>query len=112
MATWLTLHASLSSIIGQRGMTALFRRSLYRTRDRHPWLAPVCETATGQDALDSLRSALLQQAESEAEAAQCALLDNFLDTLATLIGASLTDRLMRAALDNTSSGSAVQGTSS
>ena len=49
--------------------------------------------------------------EAEAEAAHCALLGNFRDLLTTLIGASLTDRLMRPLLDNTSSGSAVQDTS-
>lgn len=111
MVTWQTLHISLSPIIGQRGMTALFRRSLYLTHDRHSWLTPVCDTAAGQDVLDSLRSTLLLQAEAEAEAAHCALLGNFQDLLATLIGASLTDRLMRPVLDNTSSGSAVQDTS-
>lgn len=111
VAAWQTLHASLSPIIGQRGMAALVRRSLYLTRDAHPWLAPVCETAAGQDVLAALRSAFLLQAEAEATAAHGALLENFRDLLATLIGASLTDRLLRPILDNTSSGSAAQDTS-
>lgn len=113
MTLWRTLHDNLSPIIGHRGMTALFRRSLYLTHARHPWLAPVCEAAAEQDtdALDRLRSALLLQAEAEADAAHCALLDNFRNLLVTLIGASLTDRLMRPVPDNTSSGPAVQDTS-
>ncbi|MDP3874006.1 MAG: hypothetical protein Q8Q80_15215 [Methyloversatilis sp.] len=94
-------------------MTALLKRSLYLTRDTHPWLAPVCDAAAGQDVLVSLRSALLLQAEAEAEAeaAHGALLGNFRDLLSTLIGASLTERLLRPVLDNTSSGSAAQDTS-
>ncbi|MDP3287990.1 MAG: hypothetical protein Q8M64_06750, partial [Methyloversatilis sp.] len=59
LAAWHTLHASLSPIIGQRGVAALVRRSLYLTRDRHPWLAPICDTAAGHDVLAALRSALL-----------------------------------------------------
>ncbi|MCQ9378940.1 hypothetical protein [Methyloversatilis sp. XJ19-49] len=92
-------------------MAALVRRSLYLTRDTHPWLAPVCDAAAGQDVLVSLRSALLLQAEAEATAAQGALLENFRTLLSTLIGASLTERLLRPALDNNSSGSAAQDTS-
>ncbi|WP_439536673.1 hypothetical protein [Methyloversatilis sp.] len=111
VAAWETLHASLSPIIGQRGVAALVKRSLYLTRDTHPWLAPVCDTAAGQDVVATLRSALLLQAEAEAAAAHGALLENFRDLLSTLIGASLTERLLRPVLDNTSSGSAAQDTS-
>lgn len=111
VAAWHTLHASLSPIIGQRGMTALLKRSLYLTRDTHPWLAPVCDTAAGHDVLASLRSALRLQAEAEAAAAHGALLENFRDLLSTLIGASLTEKLLRPVLDNTSSGSAAQDAS-
>lgn len=92
-------------------MTALLKRSLYLTRDTHPWLAPVCDAAAGQDVLVSLRSALLLQSEAEAAVAHVALLENFRALLSTLIGASLTERLLRPVLDNNSSGSAAQDTS-
>lgn len=108
VAAWQTLHASLSPIIGQRGVAALIRRSLYLTRDAHPWLSPVCDTAAGQDLLAPLSSALLLQTEPEAIAAHGALLGNFRDLLATLIGESLTERLLRPALDHTSSGPTAQ----
>lgn len=110
-AAWQTLHASLSPIIGQRGMVALLRRSLYLTRDTHPWLAPVCDTAVGQDLLTALRSAFLLQTETEVAAAHGALLGNFRDLLSTLIGDSLTEKLLRPLLVNNSSGSAAQDTS-
>jgi len=108
MVTWQTLHTGLAPIIGQRGVAALIRRSLYLTRDAHPWLFPVCDTAAGHDLLAPLRSALLLQTAPEAASAHSALLGNFRDLLATLIGESLTERLLRPALDHTSSGPAAQ----
>jgi hypothetical protein len=111
LVIWRTLQASLSPIIGHRGVAALLRRSLYLTRDAHPWLIPVSDTAAGQDLLAPLQSALLLQDEADAMAAHGALLGNFRDLLTTLVGESLTERLLRPVLDNTSSGAAAQDTS-
>ncbi|TXH34301.1 MAG: hypothetical protein E6Q92_13075 [Burkholderiaceae bacterium] len=41
VTAWRELDAALSPIIGQRGVAALYQRSLYLTRIDYPWLAGV-----------------------------------------------------------------------
>jgi hypothetical protein len=58
-----------------------------------------------------LRSALVQQAAAEAAAGGSALFDSFHELLASLIGAALTDRLLRSVWTRTSGDSPAQDTS-
>ena len=113
-ATWRGVDAALSPVIGQRGVAALYRRSLVLTGREHPCLSDV--RAGTDDALApavsavfaSLHTVLSLQAGETAADAQDALLQTFCDLLGSLIGAPLTERLLQPIRDNLSSGPAVQ----
>jgi hypothetical protein len=109
---WRNLDATLSPIIGKRGVAALFKRSLLLTAPAHPFLvAAHWDVETGDD-FDSLRASLKQQSVANAIATNGALLQQFVDLLTTLIGASLTERLLQSILDNPPRHGAVQEPSS
>jgi len=87
----------LSPIIGHNGVAALFYRCVSLRSVDNPWLIAI-QTAQGRDSglpLTELRSALTQQAEPEAATVNRMLLCGFREQLASLIGESLTDRLLR-----------------
>ena len=107
--TWHEIHTALSPVIGPRGVQALYRRTLYLTRSTHPWLASGPETPEPDDYAD-LRAALAQQTSAVAAAAHGALLHHFFDLLTSLIGGSLTERLLRSVWDRLPSGDAAQDT--
>ena len=112
--TWHEIHTALSPVIGPRGVQALYRRTLYLTRSTHPWLASGRE-ASGREKPDpddyaDLRAALAQQTSAVAAAAHGALLHHFFDLLTSLIGGSLTERLLRSVWDRLPSGDAAQDT--
>lgn len=109
---WRDVGVALSPIIGHTGIAALFKRSLYLTRGAHPCLATVLEDQTQPDELTATQSALAQQTSATAVAANIALLQNFEDLLISLIGLSLTERLLRPVWDKPSSGQAKQDTMS
>jgi hypothetical protein len=92
---WVQIDASLNPIIGQRGFSALYHRSLKLCTARHPWLAanPTSPMAPADTAL--LHAALLQQTIPEAAAGASALFQTFRDLLASLVGAGLTDQLLQ-----------------
>ncbi len=94
---WRNIDAALAPIIGHHGVAALLRRSQYLLRGTHPWLASCPADAPGGPAFDALKSTLGAQAAAEAAQANGALLQVFLDLLSSLIGASLSERLLRSA---------------
>ena len=89
-------------------MGALYRRSLYLIRSAFPWLITVYEGALRPGEFAPLQAALTRQTGAEAVLATDALLRTFHDLLTSLIGGSLTERLLRSVWDNHSSGDAVQ----
>lgn len=113
LSTWLAVDAALSPIIGQRGVAALYKRSLHQVCASHPCMLPVYESAAHPVDFSALQAALSQQTAADAESAAAALQGTFSQLLTTLIGDSLTERLLRSALNNpsSSSGDAVQDTS-
>ena len=104
VAIWEDVGMALSPIIGQPGVDALFKRSIYLTRSAHPCLARVVEDKAQPDGLANLRAVLAQQPSNMAVAANIGLLHSFQDLLTSLIGSSLTERLLRAVWDKPSSG--------
>lgn len=96
-ALWLEFDAALSPIIGPRGVTALIQRSLHLASAVHPWLAG--REPGGPAALDSatLVSLLAQRSSDDAAAAAETFLQTFHGLLTSLIGGSLTERLLRTA---------------
>lgn len=107
VATWSKIDDALWPIIGHAGMAALFKRSLYLARSHQPALTAMVEAELAPGDFALLREILAQQAD--AAAVQANLLKIFLDLLTSLIGAELTERLLRSVWDNTpNSGEAVQ----
>ena len=109
-AIWEEVDDTLTPIIGPRGVAALYYRSLHLTGATHPWLGgkhDIVKPAVNPKALESI---LAQQESAAAAAAGTAFFQNFHDLLASLIGPSLTERLLRAVWANSSSGTAAQDT--
>ncbi|HEY0856916.1 MAG TPA: hypothetical protein VGE16_07655 [Albitalea sp.] len=109
-AAWQQVHAALSPIVGARGVEALFKRSLSLTREAHACLADVGDPSPAHDHAASLHAVLARQTGADAAAAHAALMQTFVDLLSSLIGESLTERLLHPLLDPPSSGNAAQET--
>jgi hypothetical protein len=112
VAIWLDIDQALNPIIGHRGVAALYNRTLHLTAVAYPWLAvdqPAVPAAVDPAAL---RAALVQQTVAAAAAGGNALFQTFHELLASLVGASLTDRLLRSVWTHSSPGSPAQDTSS
>jgi len=89
-------------------MAALFKRSLFLARNSQPALGWLKAPEPDTDAYAELAHALAQQGAVAASHAQATLLRTFHDLLSSLIGASLTERLLRSAAAFPSSGNAAQ----
>lgn len=108
VSIWDGMGAALSPIIGQRGVAALFKRSVYLTRTAYPCLSRLSEATLPSGELALLQQVLAQQGRIEAVAVNLALLQNFHELLISLIGASLSGRLLRHVWATPSSGEALQ----
>ena len=89
------MDAALTPIIGQQGVSALYRRSLHLCASQHPRVAHI--SGRLQTALDmnALNSALVTESEADALFFGEVMLITFYELLTTLIGPSLTARLLR-----------------
>lgn len=103
------IDGALSPIISERGVAALYRRSLFLIRHDRPWLDAVYAADAAPGDYDALRNALSKQNDADALQGANALLHTIRELLASLIGVSLTERLLGTILEKTpSSGDAVQ----
>nr|WP_241667594.1 hypothetical protein [Pseudomonas caspiana] len=89
------MDAALTPIIGQQGVVALYRRSLHLCASSHPRLAGTCDRVQAGMDLTALKSVLVEQSETDALFFGDVLLTTFYELLTTLIGPSLTARLLR-----------------
>lgn len=91
--TWTQMAAQLEPVIGTNGVEALFKRSLHLTSATFPWLAsPDGERNASLTARVAIR---LDGCEADTAAqASHSLLVTFTELLGTLIGLSLTQRLL------------------
>jgi len=110
VSTWQGIEAALSPVIGKRGVAALYERSLYLSGLSHPWLAATREGVQTTVDLPALKSALSQQSSANAAAAGGTLLQTVYELLASLIGPSLTERLLHPVWARLSSGLPAQDT--
>jgi hypothetical protein len=108
VAVWLDIDRALHPIIGRRGVAALYHRSLKLTAAAHPWLAVGHADAQAAVEPSALRAALVQQAPADAAAAGGALFETFHGLLASLVGKSLTTRLLHAVWDQPAGASPAQ----
>ena len=94
---WRNTDLALAPIIGQQGVAALLRRCQFLIRETHPWLSSCPADATGAPAFGALQSVLRAQPAADAAQANGALLQVFHDLLSSLIGAPLSERLLKSA---------------
>lgn len=105
---WQAVDDALSPIIGKRGVAALYKRSLRVTATSHPWLSSLISDHLGPIDITALSTAFAQQTVASAAAASDALLQAFSNLLASLLGASLTNRLLEPVGSHFPSGTAAQ----
>jgi len=103
-ATWQEIDTALTPIVGPRGVAALYKRSLYLCGATHPWLAGLHEDVQTSVDLAPLKSLLAQQGSADAASGGNALLQTFYQLLGSLVGPSLTERLLRSVWADSSSG--------
>lgn len=89
------MHTALTPIIGQQGVAALYRRSLHLCASRQPRLADISERVQTALDLSALNSELVTESEADALLFGEVILTTFYELLTTLIGPSLTARLLR-----------------
>ena len=108
VSIWQDIDAALRPILGQRGVASLYRRSLHLATTAHPWLTDMRgANQTGLD-LASLQAAFARQDSGTASTAGGDLLQTFYELLASLVGTSLTEQLLRSIWANSSSGEPAQ----
>jgi len=106
-ATWRLVAAQLAPVIGARGLEVLFGRALHMTSTTYRWLE-VGEVRGGSaDTLPSLAECLARQDPATAAEASYKLLLTFTELLTTLIGDSLTTRLLAPVFAGTAQESAL-----
>lgn len=92
--TCLQVSARLAPVIGTRGVDALFSRSVNVTSKTFRWLTMAGNDGNSTALLARIKVCLAGQESTVAAEASYALLVTFIELLATLIGESLTDRLL------------------
>ena len=88
------MEAALTPIIGPQGVSALYRRSLQLSASRHPRVAHISDRVQASLDLNALDSQLATESEADALYFGEVMLTTFYDLLASLIGLSLTSRLL------------------
>lgn len=91
---WRQISVQLAPVIGERGVEVLLGRALHVTSAAFPWSASARGHGSGAGSLGAFVARLeARDANATAEASQ-ALLATFTELLASLIGASLSERLL------------------
>ena len=96
ISIWHEIDGALRPIIGPGGMAALYKRSVYLTLSKYPWLAGAHEGVHSSMDLSTLKAVLSRQTSADAAGCCDALLHTFHQLLTSLVGSSLTERLLRA----------------
>ena len=95
------IGAALTPIIGPRGVAALYKRSLFLTSREHPALLDLQENLpTTEMDLAPLVAALTPLGDADAHLVGGALLMSFHELISSLVGSSLTERLLRSVWDH------------
>ncbi|WP_229801726.1 hypothetical protein [Pseudomonas mandelii] len=95
ISTLRDMEVALTPIIGQQGVAALYRRSLHLCASNHPRLASTRDKVPAGMDLTALKSVFVEQSDVDALFFGEVLLTTFYELLTTLIGPSLTARLLR-----------------
>ena len=109
-AIWEEIDDALTPIIGSQGVVALYRRSVRLALADHPWLAGGIDGERSTSDPRILKSVRAPRDSTDAAAAGSGFLQTFHDLLGSLVGPSLTERLLRSVWTNSPSGTAAQDT--
>jgi len=96
-----SLHAmevALAPIVGRLGVGALYHRSLHRCEENYPWMIEGCDDTQSVMDLKALKTTLVKRSSTDAAAGGRELQRHFRDLLTSLVGISLTERLLRPTL--------------
>lgn len=88
------VDAKLVPVIGARGVEVLFARSLHLTSAAFPWLTIAESQRESAALLTSVKTRLAEHETNVTTEAAYTLLMTFTELLSTLIGESLTERLL------------------
>jgi len=110
VSRWKAIEIELGGVIGTRGVAGLYQHGLRRVARSHPWLTAALDENLARMDLEALDRVLAAQSDAEAIVGGRALLQTFYDLLANLIGAPLTERLLRPVLTDSTSAKSAQGT--
>ena len=102
------ITAALSPIVGARGVAALHNRSRHLCAAGHSWMAGLREATALNTGCETLVALMAQREPGEALICGEAYLQTFHALLESLIGPSLTERLLRTVWPPTSSGTPAQ----
>ena len=91
---WQQMATRLIPVIGERGVEVLFSRSLHLTTRTFPRLEIAADHGDKAALIANVKAQLASSGSNDAIEASCALLGTFTELLSTLIGASLTERLL------------------
>ena len=105
---WVQIGEALAPIVGSRAVSMLHQRTLHVTAATHAWLADSPDGLPDATDFDALRLLMNRQSGTQAAIGGSALLRNLLDLLASLVGSSLTERLLRSVWANLLGGSAAK----
>ena len=86
----------LDPILGQKGVAALYQRSLDRTLAGFPWMAAASESIQSPLGIGAIKLVIAQQSNSNAAAGGKAFLLSFCAVLSSLIGPPLTEQLLQS----------------
>ncbi|MHC8348660.1 hypothetical protein ACYZT7_04605 [Pseudomonas sp. RT4P38] len=95
ISTLRDMDVALTPIIGHQGVAALYRRSLHLCASTHPRLARTYDRVPSGMDLTALKSVMVEQSDADALFFGEVLLTTIYELLTTLIGPSLTERLLR-----------------
>jgi hypothetical protein len=109
---WREVDAALRPIIGQRGVVALFNRSVQLAAAEQIWLLSVRQEPNTELQFSAIADVFAGQDAAVAVSGGDALLLAFHQLLGSLIGASLAERLLRPAFNPAHSSTPTQDSSS
>lgn len=93
---WEQMAVQIISIVGEDGFDSLYARSIFLNQATFPWLA-ANPLPKAEQRFAELKASLKGQAPAQASEANSLLLITFTDILASLIGESLTTRILHLA---------------
>jgi hypothetical protein len=93
-SAWRDVTAQLSPVIGSGGLEVLFGRALHQAASAFPWLAGAGHDPGAKVAPATLTALLASHDAASAREASAAVLMNFAELLASLIGEHLARRLL------------------